>query len=264
MLDLSTVTGFHLLLDPASGQLHSNDGFRYRQVTRTFRELAPVLRSPDSLPDETPMYYTYYVSQQPPWAEEALSRDHLTYGPVVIPPGTINGEYVKTSGHYHPLIPGTRYAYPEVYTGLSGRLLLFLQKRDLSHPQTPEDCKLIELRAGVTVIIPPDYAHVLINPSNEIAVMAGLYSLDFKPDYTDVMRYRGLAYYILQGIDIVPNPHYVGAPPLQQLTELSGTAFAPLDDPAIPLWTHFMNHPEKYAFLSQAAAVEALFERSQR
>jgi glucose-6-phosphate isomerase len=264
MLDLSGVTGFRLLLDPQTYDLHSPDGFVYRKVARTAGEMIPVLRSPGVLPGETALYYVYYVERNPPAADAILRPLHLTYGPVVLPPNVIAGEFVKTSGHYHPVIPGTSYAYPEVYTGLHGRLILLLQKRDANSPDTPLDCALIELTPGVTVTIPPDYAHVLINPTDEVAVMAGLYCTDFKPDYTDVIAHRGLAYYVMQahdGVRLECNPRYVNPPALRRLAELDGTIFEPPDDPQTPLWTRFVQNPANYAFLSQPDEVGAFFAR---
>jgi oxalate decarboxylase/phosphoglucose isomerase-like protein (cupin superfamily) len=144
---------------------------------------------------------------------------------------------------------------------------LFLQKRDANHPDTPLDCALIELVPGVSVTIPPDYAHVLINPTADVAVMAGLYCTDFKPDYADVIAHRGLAYYILKGdgdFDVESNPRYTDAPSLQRLTVLNGTVFEPPDDGRVPLWSAFVTNPAKYAFLSQPDAVALHFAPFER
>ena len=34
--------------------------------------------------------------------------------------GTINGEYIRTNGHYHALVSGTNDTYPEIYQVLRG------------------------------------------------------------------------------------------------------------------------------------------------
>jgi len=39
-------------------------------------------------------------------------------------------EFVKTAGHYHPLIEGTGYTYPEIYEVLSGVAHYLLQKSE--------------------------------------------------------------------------------------------------------------------------------------
>ncbi|MCC6803322.1 MAG: hypothetical protein IT319_10580 [Anaerolineae bacterium] len=257
MFDLSKGIGFHLVLNTDSGDLSSDDGFMYRRATRTVGDLAAVLRFPNALPAESAAYDVYYPGSEPPSARELLAPRHLTFSPVALPPLTIGGEYVKTAGHYHPAMPGSPYSYPEVYSGVHGRLLLFLQKRSVTHPETPEDCALVELTPGVSVTVPPEYAHVLINPSHETGVMAGLYCTDFKPEYDQVTTYRGLAYYVMDGagdIQIDVNPCYVDAPSLRRLSDLSGTVFEPPDDPAIPLWESFVRQPDRYSFLFDAAA----------
>jgi glucose-6-phosphate isomerase len=262
MIDLSFSTGFPLILNPDTWEMTSAYGFSYRRISRTAREMLPVLRSPDGIAPDAELYHVYYVEQSPPAAKNLLEPYDLTYSPVVLPPGEINGEFIKTSGHYHPLIPGTPYAYPEIYTGLHGRLLLVLQKRNLLNRATPLDCTLVELTPGVSVTIPPDYAHILINPTHEIGVMAGLYGRSFKPDNSDVLERHGLAYYLLRdgnGIGAELNPAYLNPPPLIQSVTLTGTPFAPPDDPAIPLWTAFVTKPEKYAFLTQPDAVSTFF-----
>jgi len=114
----------------------------------------------------------------------------------------------------------------------------------------------------VSVMIPPDYAHVLINPTEEVALMAGLYCAAFKPDYAEVIARRGLAYYLLQGdggVVVEPNPRYRNAPPLQRPTSLLGTIFEPPDASDTPLWRSFMDDPERYAFLARPDAVLARF-----
>jgi glucose-6-phosphate isomerase, archaeal len=264
MLELSERIGFHLMLDTDTSVLASDDGFRYRRATRTVADLAAVLRYPNALPDSTKLYDVFYPETQPEWALEVLSPRHLTFSPVVLPPLTIGGEFVKTAGHYHPAMLGTRYSYPEVYSGVYGRLLLFLQKRDRTAPDTPADCALVELTPGVSVTVPPDYAHVLINPTSETAVMAGLYCTDFKPEYDDVVRHHGLAYYIMQGAgDIVVevNPHYENAPRLARPSDLTGSAFEPPDDSSVPLWQSFVNQPDRYTFLQDASAAATYFDR---
>jgi glucose-6-phosphate isomerase len=262
LIDVTASAGFDLNLDSATGEVHSDDGFRFRRTVRTAGELKGVLRSPEAVAPDAEMYSMYYLESAPAAARAVLEPLELTYSPVLVPPGKAGVEFVKTSGHYHPPIPGTAVGYPEVYTGLHGLMYLFMQKRDPAAPDTPLDCALIELRPGVSVMIPPDYAHVLINPTDEMALMAGLYCAGFKPDYAEVIERRGLAYYLVQGnggIVVEPNRHYHNPPPLQHPAELVGTIFEPPDRADIPLWSSFMADPERYAFLARPDAVLARF-----
>ena len=68
--------------------------------------------------------------------------------------------------------------------------------------------------------IPPGYAHVLINPSNEPAAIAGLYGAAFKPDYEPFVEMGGAAHYLIDdnGEQFVPNPRYSRNRPVRRLT----------------------------------------------
>jgi glucose-6-phosphate isomerase len=264
MLDLSERTGFHLVLDTDTGVIASDEGFTYQRATRTVGDLKAVLRSPTALPPETPAYDVYYPQSEPDWAQTLLAPRHLTFSPVVLPPLAIGGEFVKTAGHYHPPMPGSRYSYPEVYSGVYGRLLLYLQKRDPANSDTPLDCALIELSPGVSVMIPPDYAHVLINPTADVGVMVGLYCTDFKPDYREVTEHRGLAYYLVEGnggYRVEPNDCYRNPPPLKRPVNLTGTVFEPPHGEASLLWQSFARQPDTYGFLYDATDAAAYFSR---
>jgi glucose-6-phosphate isomerase len=257
-LDISSVAGFDLRLDTDTLQLESCSGMRFTRATRTVSRLKNVLRSPDVGTPDRELYHMFNLAYAPKSIQATLDGYDLTFSPVLVLPGTVEREFIKTNGHYHPAIPGSSYSYPELYTQFHGKLLLFLQKLNRLNPETPEDCVLIQMTPGVTVAIPPDYAHVLINPSNDLALMAGLYNVSFGPDYAEVERHQGLAYYILDGngdIVVEANVRYVNAPPLLRPVDIAGTPFAP-PDPGLPLWQSFLANPNKYAFLSEPEAIQ--------
>jgi hypothetical protein len=72
----------------------------------------------------------------------------------------------------------------------------------------------------------------------------------------------GGAYFVLdrEGQEcILPNPRYTSPPPLRRLSELEGTAFAPPDGDN-PLWTSFVQNPQRYDFLFDPAAARLYFD----
>lgn len=260
LLDVSECAGFPLTFDPDLLQISTSSDMVFEKKMRKARDQKHVLVSPEAIDPDTEVYHLYYPQKFPAAAQAALDLFDLTYSLVLIPPLQIGGEFVKTTGHYHPPIPGTLLPFPEVYTQLYGTLHLLLQKR---HPDNLEvqDCQLVEMVPGFSITIPPGYAHILINTTQEPALMAGLYGRKFKPDYQPIQAKRGLAYYLLADrstFTVQKNPLYKDAPPLQRLTDPQNTHFAYADE-GIPVWTSFLNAPEQYAFLTQPDAVMKKF-----
>ena len=107
-----------------------------------------------------------------------LIKEHgLRYDITVIPPRMLGCEFVKTEGHYHPLVPGTQITFPEIYEVLGGEVHYILQK---PAGEGIEDVILIKAGAGDKVIIPPGYGHLTINASNKILKMANWVARDFE------------------------------------------------------------------------------------
>jgi hypothetical protein len=109
-------------------------------------------------------------------------------------------------------------ATPEIYTVLSGVGHFLLQK---SRPpyETIEDAVLVEVRAGETFVVPPDYGHLQINPTPEplvfsYAVMGGMQGC-----YDPFKARRGAIYYELADPheSFVFNPRYGAQLPLRRL-----------------------------------------------
>ncbi len=262
---LDRYTGFGASFDADTLTLETFDGMKFQATSRTAGELSEVLLEAEAAGPDREVYRNYRLVELPPNAAEALARFALTYSLVMIPPSRIGKEYAKTAGHYHPAVPSTTLAFPEVYTQLFGRLDLLLQRRHPEDPEQLDDCVHVEMVPGYLVTLPPGYAHVLVNTTEQPALMAGLYGASFKPDYGPVRQRRGMAYYLLSpergGVPVIMrNPHYPDAavPPLRRLTELTGTPFAP-PERDVPLWQSFLREPKEYEFLAQADALVAHF-----
>lgn len=123
------------------------------------------------------LYYMYrdlYLSRAD---REKLLQQGLRYDITIIPPGMLGKEYMKTAGHYHPLVAGESVTYPELYEVLEGEALYLLQNQDLS------DVVVVYASAGDKVLVPPDYGHVTINRSNNTLKMANFVARDFSSLY---------------------------------------------------------------------------------
>ncbi len=141
-------------------------------------------------------------------------KEHgLRYDVTVIPPRMLGCEFVKTAGHYHPMIPGTDTTYPEIYEVLSGEAHYIMQKSDNDKIQ---DVILVKAEQGDKVIIPPGYGHITINASNKVLKMANWVARDFESVYAPIKEKGGCAYFILDN-GIVKNPVYDYVPEIRIL-----------------------------------------------
>ncbi len=135
------------------------------------------------------LYYMYrelFLSRSD---QEKLSEQGLRYDITIIPPRMLGVEYVKTAGHYHPVVPGSDVTYPEIYEVLEGEALYLLQKQNLS------DVVAVSAFAGDKVLIPPDYGHITINRSNNTLKMANFVARDFSSLYEPYRKLGGGAYF---------------------------------------------------------------------
>ncbi len=258
-LDLSDAAGLPLTLDTDANYLVSKGGLVFDCEARSVAEMSDVLYNTDGVDSTHDLYWIFPL--QNAGASNAIFDDaDLTYSFVLLPSGQVGGEFVKTRGHYHPEMPGSDLAYPEVYSHILGRPYLLMQHRSGDRADHLDDCVLIELSDGVSVMIPPGYAHILINPTDEPAVVAGLYSRSFKGSYDPITEMAGAAYFVLNdgGEQVVPNRRYSDCPPLRRLSNLTGTQFEPPNGDR-PLWTSFLDEPNRYTFLTDPRAAKLLF-----
>jgi len=158
-------------------------------------------------------------------------------------------------------MPGGHLAHPEVYTHYYDRVYLLRQRRVTSHTARLDDCVLIDMQPGQSVMILPGHAHTVINPSEAPALIAGLYCPDFVPDYRPIRSLGGAAYDLVNrggGEQSIANDRYAERPALQRLIDLAGTRFAPPDD-GRPLWASMLHDPGRYTILTEARAAQSYF-----
>lgn len=129
----------------------------------------------------------------------------LRYDITVIPPQMLGKEFVKTKGHYHI---GN---YGEIYSVLKGRAIYLMQKEKRGRLI---DAYYIKAKKGEHVIIPPQYAHITINPSlKEELKMANWVSEKCMPNYEGIEKKGGACYYYTKS-GWVKNKNYKRVPKL--------------------------------------------------
>ncbi|MEM1689643.1 MAG: glucose-6-phosphate isomerase family protein [Candidatus Hadarchaeales archaeon] len=179
---------------------------------------------------------------------ETILRNRLRYDITIIPPRKMGVEFVKTQGHYHPeCCPNL--TYPEIYEVQEGKAHYLLQRKEKGKII---DVILIEAEAGDKVIIPPNYGHVTINPTDEPLRMANWVSRDFTSLYQEFNLMGGAAYFELIDGRFIKNPKYGEIPELRfgkpseipELEIVKGKEMYELIKR--PENLAFLNHPEKF------------------
>jgi glucose-6-phosphate isomerase len=211
---------------------------------RYAEDLRSVLRDPNC-PCKGPIYSMYRDLSSSPGDREWMASFRIRFDITCIPAGTLCGEHVKTKGHYHP----ENYAgvgYPEIYQVFEGKAHFLLQKRDLA------EILLVDAEAGETMVVPPGFGHVTINPGSDELVMANIVSDEFASEYRFYEDHHGAACYELSTGRLEKNPHYPPMPPPQQIRAPHFLPGCPFHGPLYDLVRKrdlrlgFLNHPERF------------------
>lgn len=134
-------------------------------------------------------------------------------------PGTVDGEYIKTYGHYHI------GQLDETYWILLGDGVVLQQKlvSDAAQmqPDRVEEFRAIVVKAGDSVYMPPGYGHLVANIGKTYLVTADDSPVNFgdkdpvsmpgHADYEMVKVMHGFAYYIVERNGtpaLIKNPRY--------------------------------------------------------
>jgi len=139
--------------------------------------------------------------------------------------GQVDGEYIKTYGHYHV------GELDETYTILQGIGIVILQKRKTDSAGIPIDDEIesfqaLKVKAGDNVFIPSGTGHLAINTGSTWFVTSDDSPVNFEEkdpigapghaDYAPFRKLHGAAYYIIEKngeSSLVKNPNYKTVPP---------------------------------------------------
>lgn len=115
-------------------------------VNRYLSDMQNIFSNPQDVKDN-PLIYSFDN------CIPANNAEELLYGITVIQPGDIHGEYYMTKGHTH------QNPCAEVYFGLTGKGIVLCEKDG--------EVQEFEISPNVLVYCQPNYAHRVINNSNE-------------------------------------------------------------------------------------------------
>jgi glucose-6-phosphate isomerase len=141
--------------------------------------------------------------------DDLISR-YLLFGVVAYASGTLGREPVRSQGHVHAISPHSGWSAPELFEIWQGRAIIYAQE---SAGSDPGRCFAIEAGPGDHVVIPPGWAHCVINADPcERMVFGALCDRQYGFVYDGVRAHRGLAWFPLVEAGTIAwqkNPSYL-------------------------------------------------------
>lgn len=214
--DLSNNVGLNVTLTDENKLEFGEDVDLEKMSVRSMEDLVVVAADTELRLSDEPAYFMYRNVHR--IGDEAKLAEHnQRFDLTVIPAGRLGEEYIKTSGHYHP-INNSGVEYPELYYVVSGQATYLMQKHEADG--TISDVILARVPAGTAIIMPPFYGHVTINELDETLVMANWVEANFSSIYGDFEKKRGGAYYLMTGetASYTKNPNYDELPELRMMS----------------------------------------------
>ena len=211
------------------------------------------------------LYYMYRDVSKDDEDERKIKEKGLRYDITIIPPRKLGLEFVKTAGHYHPFLRDTKITYPELYEVLEGEAHYILQKKEEEEREGEggvekiTDVVVVKAKKGDKVIIPPNYGHVTINPSEETLKMANFVARDFSSIYEPIRRKGGAAYFELTTGEFVKNENYDEVPSIRFLGP-SNIEEVGLRKEA-EMYEIIKERPESLDFLTNPGEFSSLFKK---
>jgi glucose-6-phosphate isomerase len=185
---------------------------------------------------------------------DELARRMLLFGVVVYAAGQLGEEPVRSQGHIHAVAPHCGWSTPELFEIWEGRAIIYAQE---SAEDDPGRCFAISAGPGEKVVVPPGWAHAVINADPEIPMMFGAWcDRQYGFVYDAIRAHGGLAWFpVLDGqkkIHWEPNHSYRAS----SLSMRGPRTYPELGlDPSTPIYEQFANHPDSVQWISDPARV---------
>lgn len=189
---------------------------------------------------------------------DELARRMLLFGVVVYAAGQLGSEPVRSQGHIHAVAPHCGWSTPELFEIWEGRAIIYAQERA---DDDPGRCFAVTAGPGDKVVVPPGWAHAVINADSETRMMFGAWcDRQYGFVYDAIRAHHGLAWFpILDGqqkIHWEPNPFYRTG----ELSIRGPRAYPELGlDPSIPIYEQFTNDPDSVQWVSEPARVASVW-----
>lgn len=186
-----------------------------------------------------------------------LRRRFLLFGAVVYASGRLGDEPVRSQGHVHAVAPHCGWSTPELFEIWEGRAIIYAQQ---SAGDNPGRCIAVEAGPGDHVVVPPGWAHAVINASeSERMVFGALCERQYGFIYDEVRAHGGLAWFPLlrEGrMEWQANARYTPS----RLSIRAARHYPELGvQPGVPIYRQFEKDPELLQWVSEPARAASLW-----
>jgi glucose-6-phosphate isomerase len=224
-------------------------------VMRRLEDIRPSLMNP-ACDGPDPVYGIAMDVYKRGDAEE-LRRRYLLFGVVVYAAGRLGDEPVRSQGHIHARAPHSGWSTPELFEIWEGRAVVYAQE---FAEDDPGRCFAVEAGPGDQVVVPPCWAHCVINAgANSRMVFGALCERQYGFEYDAIRSHGGLAWFPLigaSGIDWLQNPRYRNS----SLKVHRARAYPELGlDATVPIYQQYQQNHETLQWVSEPVRMASLW-----
>ena len=186
--------------------------------------------------------------------KDELQRRMLLFGVVIYAAGMLGNEPVRSQGHIHAVAPHCGWSTPELFEIWEGCAIVYAQE---SAADDPGRCFAVKAGVGDQVVVPPGWAHNVINADPSARLMFGAWcDRQYRFEYDAIREHHGPAWFPV--LDEERNIHWE-ANPSYRCSGLSIRNARPYPelglDPSVPIYEQFASDAESIQWVSEPARV---------
>ncbi|AOT71453.1 glucose-6-phosphate isomerase family protein [Geosporobacter ferrireducens] len=190
--------------------------------------------------------------------KEDLENRSLLYGACIYAKGRLGNEPVRSQGHVHAVSKSCNSSTPELYEIWHGEAIIFMQE---TAKYDPGKVFAVKAKPGDVVLVPPGWAHCTINTNPDENMVFGAWCIrDFGFDYAGVRKNGGLAYFPIfsrNEIEFIHNTAYKK----NNLIIKEPREYKEFQiDKGIPIYQQFIEHKDKFSFITQPCQYNELWQ----
>jgi glucose-6-phosphate isomerase len=187
-----------------------------------------------------------------------LQRRMLLFGIVTYAAGKLGHEPVRSQGHVHAVSPHCGWSTPELFEIWEGRAIIYGQENSGDNPGR---CVALQAGPGDTVVIPPRWAHYVVNADINSKLIFGAWcDRQYGFDYKEMRAHHGLAWFpLVDGAGKISWERNLWYSP-STLAIRHPREYPELNiPPATPIYECFRRAPDSVQWVSDPAKFENLW-----